>query len=139
MPWPSGSSGVKEPITSPFLSMWIIDGGRVQQSPVGGFFAAWSSRSLKSFGRSSTQTLSSLSTASPVTPPNFQLFGRGLGQSGSNLYLGGVSVCAPTPAPPANKPQANKPPANKQGAASTVNARLRTITSRFIRGSSYPG
>src|ERR1700676_1035334 len=130
MPWPSGSSGVKEPITSPFLSMWIIDGGRVQQSPVGGFFAAWSSRSLKSFGRSRTQTLSSLSTASPVTPPNFQLFGSGLGQSGSYLYLGCVSVCAPTPAPQANKPQANK-----QSPASTVTARLRTITSRLIGGS----
>src|SRR5437667_5241150 len=44
--------------------------------------------SVRSFGRSNTQTLSSLSTASPVTPPIFHLFGSGLGQSGSNLYFG---------------------------------------------------
>src|SRR5207244_450282 len=43
---------------------------------------------VRSFGRLSTQTLSSLSTASPVTPPIFHLFGSGLGQSGSNLYFG---------------------------------------------------
>src|SRR6202049_1779871 len=96
MPWPSGSSGVKEPITLPALSVWIIVGGRVQQSAVGVFFMACSSRSLKSLGRSSTQTLSSLSTASPVTPPIFHLFGSGLGQSGSNLNLGTVCPCALT-------------------------------------------
>src|SRR6202158_4655461 len=128
MPCPWGAS--KEPITLPLLSMWIIEGGRTQQSASGGISSASSSMSVRSFGRFSTQTLSSLSTASPVTPPNFQLFGRGLGQSGSNLYLGGVSV-----APPTAPPQANKPQANKQGAASTVDARLRTITSRFIGGS----
>ncbi len=64
--------------------MWIIDGGRVQQSEIAGEGSAWSSRSRRSFGRFSTQTLSSLSTASPVTPPIFHLFGIGLGQVGSN-------------------------------------------------------
>src|SRR5438309_11263974 len=72
-----------------------MEGGRVQHTAVGGFFAACSSVSLRSLGRSSTHTLSSLSTASPVTPPSFHLFGRGLGQSGSNLYLGAVRACAP--------------------------------------------
>src|SRR5437773_1502915 len=52
--------------------------------------------SLRSLGRSYTQTLSSLSTASPVTPPTFHLFGMVLGQSGSNLYFGAADVCAPT-------------------------------------------
>src|ERR1700674_1724186 len=78
----------------PFLSMWIIDGGRTQQSARGGFSSASSSMSVRSLGRSSTQTLSSLSTANPVTPPIFHLFGRGLGQSGSNLNLGAVCTCA---------------------------------------------
>src|SRR5438309_4307191 len=72
-----------------------MEGGRVQHTAVGGFFAACSSVSLRSAGRSSTQTLSSLSTTSPVTPPSFHLFGRGLGQSGSNLYFGAVCACAP--------------------------------------------
>ena len=44
--------------------------------------------SVRSFGRSNTQTLSSLSTASPVTPPIFHLFGSGLGQVGIELELG---------------------------------------------------
>src|SRR5438105_7321903 len=48
-----------------------------------------------SLGRSSAQTLSSLSTARPVMPPIFHLFGNGLGQSGSNLNFGAVSVGAP--------------------------------------------
>src|SRR5207245_9799117 len=95
MPWPCGCSGVKEPITLPSLSMLIIEGGRVQHSAVGGFFAACSSVSLRSLGRSSTQTFSSLSTARPVTPPSFHLLGKDLGQSGSNLYFGAVCACAP--------------------------------------------
>src|SRR5215467_12412863 len=53
---------------------------------------------VRSLGRLSTQTLSSLSTASPVTPPSFHLFGRGFGQSGSNLSFGAVRVCAPSKA-----------------------------------------
>src|SRR2546426_2363353 len=48
---------------------------------------------VRSFGRLSTQTLSSLSTASPVTPPSFHLFGSGLGQSGSSLYFGAAWPC----------------------------------------------
>src|SRR5439155_24992018 len=86
MPCPCGASN--DPMTLPFLSMWIIDGGRTQQSAIGGVSSASSSISVRSFGRSYTQTLSSLSTASPVTPPIFHLFGSGFGQSGSNLYFG---------------------------------------------------
>src|ERR1700682_6376566 len=89
-------------MTLPFLSMWIIDGGRTQQSAIGGVSSASSSISVRSFGRSRTQTLSSLSTANPVTPPIFHLLGNVLGQSGSNLYLGAVSVCAPRAAARAN-------------------------------------
>ena len=51
---------------------------------------------VRSFGRLSTQTLSSLSTARPVTPPIFHLFGSGLGQSGSYLKRG--ALCALDPA-----------------------------------------
>src|SRR6202158_2505621 len=83
-------------MTFPFLSMWIIEGGRTQQSAIGGVSSASSSISVKSLGRSSTQTLSSLSTANPVTPPIFHLFGRGLGHSGSNLNLGTAGGCAQT-------------------------------------------
>src|SRR5436190_11129358 len=90
MPCPCGASN--EPMTLPFLSMWIIAGGRTQQSASGGVSSASSSISVKSLGRFSTHTLSSLSTANPVTPPSFHLFGRGLGQSGSYLNLG--TVCA---------------------------------------------
>src|SRR5258708_21627976 len=75
--------------------MWIIDGGRTQQSAIGGVSSASSSMSVKSFGRSSTQTLSSLSTPSPPTPPIFHLLGKGLGQSGSNSYF-----VADNPSPP---------------------------------------
>src|SRR6266436_2653819 len=81
-------------MTLPVLSMWIIAGGRTQQSATGGVSSASSSISVISFGRSYTQTLSSLSTARPVTPPIFHLFGSGLGQSGSNLYRGAVCLCA---------------------------------------------
>src|SRR3984893_8985845 len=73
-----------------------MDGGRTQQSASGGLSSASRSISVRSLGRSYTQTLSSLSTASPVTPPSFHLFGRGLGQSGSNLNLGAVDSCAPS-------------------------------------------
>src|ERR1700732_5016938 len=116
MPCPCG--GAKEPIISPFLSMWIIDGGRTQQSAIGGVSSASSSISVISFGRSYTQTLSSLSTARPVTPPIFHLFGSGFGQSGSNLNFGAVSVGAPrnarkTPAPKNTTKKANSAkPAN---------------------------
>src|SRR6202140_2251396 len=94
MPCPWGAS--KEPMTLPFLSMWIIEGGRTQQSAIGGVSSASSSISVRSLGRSNTQTLSSLSTANPVTPPSFHLFGRGLGQSESNLNFGAVCCCAPS-------------------------------------------
>src|SRR6059036_3758412 len=94
MPCPCGASN--DPMTLPFLSMWIIDGGRTQQSAIGGVSSAWSSISVRSFGRSSTQTSSFLSTARPVTPPIFHLLGSGLGQSGSNLYFGAVGACAPS-------------------------------------------
>src|SRR5262249_4482051 len=86
MPWPWGAS--KEPITLPCLSKWIMEGGRTQQSATP--ISASSSMSVRSFGRSRTQTLSSLSTARPVTPPSFHLLGRGFGQSGSNLNFGAV-------------------------------------------------
>src|SRR5229473_2988965 len=72
-----------------------IDGGRTQQSAIGGVSSASSSMSVRSFGRSCTQTLSSLSTAKPVTPPIFHLFGKGFGQSASTLYFGAFCVCAP--------------------------------------------
>src|ERR1700676_3227368 len=72
-----------------------IDGGRTQQSAIGGVSSASSSISVRSFGRSCTQTLSSLSTANPVTPPIFHLFGRGFGQSASTLYFGAFCVHAP--------------------------------------------
>src|ERR1700722_11211607 len=71
-----------------------MDGGRVQQSAIGGVSSASSSMSVKSFGRSCTQTLSSLSTASPVTPPIFHLFGSGFGHSASTLYFGPFCVRA---------------------------------------------
>src|ERR1700746_2171208 len=93
MPCPWGAS--KEPMTLPPLSMWIIAGGRTQQSARGDVNSASSSISVRSLGRSNTHTLSSLSTASPVTPPIFHLLGSGLGQSGSNLNLGAVGSCAP--------------------------------------------
>src|SRR5713226_4383592 len=89
----------------PFLSMWIIEGGRTQQSAIGGFSSASSSISVRSFGRSYTQTLSSLSTANPVTPPIFHLFGRGLGQSGSSLNFGAVGCCAASDKHKTNKPR----------------------------------
>src|SRR6516225_11748798 len=95
-------------MTLPLLSMWIIEGGRTQQSASGGVSSASSSISVRSLGRFNTQTLSSLSTANPVTPPIFHLFGRGLGQSGSNLNFGGDCSCAAS-----NTHQTNKPrPAN---------------------------
>src|ERR1700680_3433727 len=72
-----------------------MDGGRTQQSAIGGVSSASSSISVRSFGRSCTQTLSSLSTAKPVTPPIFHLFGKGFGQSASTLYFGAFCVCAP--------------------------------------------
>src|ERR1700686_2186518 len=97
-------------MTLPFLSMWIMDGGRTQQSAIGGVSSASSSISVRSFGRSNTQTLSSLSTAKPVTPPIFHLFGNGLGQSGSNLNFGAPCDCAPIATNNANKHRpANRP------------------------------
>ena len=75
-------------MTLPFLSIWIIAGGRLQQSAMGGVSPPLLSSGMVSFGRVSTQTLSSLSTAKPVMPPIFHLLGRGFGQVGSHLYLG---------------------------------------------------
>src|ERR1700676_4234895 len=77
--------------------MWIIDGGWTQQSAMGGFNSASSSMDVRSLGRSYTQTLSSLSTAKPVTPPIFHLFGRGLGQVASTLNFGADCVFAAGP------------------------------------------
>src|SRR5580704_14531426 len=99
-----------------------MEGGRVQQSVVGLGSSARSSISRKSCGRSSTHTLSSLSTARPVTPPIFQLFGKGLGHSGSNLYFGADCACAPS--------AAHK--TNKQMPANPMNARQRTLQLLFI-------
>src|ERR1700732_4637256 len=116
MPCPCGGS--KGALTLPSLAMWIIEGGRTQQAAIGGVSSASSSISVISFGRSYTQTLSSLSTARPVTPPIFHLFGSGFGQSGSNLNFGAVSVGAPRnarkiPAPKNTTHNANtKNPAN---------------------------
>src|SRR3984893_6204502 len=120
MPCPCGAS--KEPMTLPFLSMWIIDGGRTQQSAIGGLSSASSSISVRSFGRSYTQTLSSLSTANPVTPPIFHLLGRGLGQSGSNLNFGAVGSCAACDTHKTNTPRP----------ADTANARLHTLLLLFM-------
>src|SRR6202166_1589876 len=80
-----------------------MDGGRTQQSAMGGVSSASSSISVRSFGRSCTQTLSSLSTANPVTPPIFHLFGKGFGQSASTLYFGVFCVCGPRAPNKANK------------------------------------
>src|ERR1700704_1152047 len=127
MPCPCGGSN--EPRTSPLLSIWIIAGGRTQQSAIGGVSSASSSISVRSFGRSSTQTLSSLSTASPVTPPIFHLFGSGLGQSGSNLNFG-ADCCACVPR------ATNKP--NKQRPANTLKAQFRRLISIFCFTGSVP-
>src|SRR5260370_36469554 len=91
------------------LPIWIGGGGGLQQAARGGFGAASSLISVKSWGRSNTQTLSSLSTAKPVTPPIFHLFGRGLGQSGSNLNFGAVGSCAASTAHKTNKPKPANP------------------------------
>src|ERR1700680_4590515 len=74
----------------------MSEGGSLQQSAIGGVSSASSSISVRSFGRSYTQTLSSLSTAKPVMPPIFHLFGSGFGQSGSNLNFGAASSDAPS-------------------------------------------
>src|SRR5216684_127850 len=118
-------------MTLPFLSMWIIEGGRTQQSAIGGLSSASSSISVRSFGRSYTQTLSSLSTANPVTPPIFHLFGRGLGQSGSNLnfgaFFGEPDCCAASDTPKTNKPRP----------ADMATARLHMLLLLFMNPSSY--
>src|ERR1700684_3600167 len=105
----------------------MSEGASLQQSAIGGVSSASSSMSVRSFGRSYTHTLSSLSTASPVTPPIFHLLGRGLGQSGSNLNLGAVSSCAPTEMHKANRPR----PAN------TANAVLHADLSLVMNPSGY--
>src|SRR2546427_1914307 len=130
MPCPCGASN--DPMTLPFLSMWIIDGGRTQQSAIGGVSSAWSSISVRSFGRSNTQTSSFLSTARPVTPPSFHLFGSGLGQSGSNLYFGAAwpCPCARTPARRATQT------INKNGPAQRASAR--TLRSFLMDVPPYP-
>src|SRR5579864_2240937 len=83
--------------------------------------------SRRSCGRSSTHTLSSLSTANPVTPPNFQLFGKGFGQSGSNLYFGVPVTCA----------RGATDKTNKQRPADTTIARIHARLSLLISPSSY--
>jgi hypothetical protein len=93
MPCPCGAS--KEPMTLPALSMWIIDGGRTQQSDTP--TSASSSRFVMSFGRSYTHTVSSLgATARPVTPPIFHLFGSGFGHPGSYMYRGACPCASAT-------------------------------------------
>src|SRR5437867_7405902 len=101
-------------------------GGCTQQSAIGGLSSASSSMLVRSFGRSSTQTLSSLSTASPVTPPSFHLFGSGFGQSGSNLYFGAAWPCPCTGArTPARRATHTT---NKLGPAHRASARrLRSV------------
>src|SRR6202158_6077220 len=115
-------------MTSPSLypgpscpAMWIIDGGWTQQSAIGGFNSASSSMVVRSLGRSYTQTLSSLSTANPVTPPIFHLLGRGFGQSGSNRNFGAVNS-APHATHHTNKPRP----------ADTANTRLHTLLSLLM-------
>ena len=81
MPCPWGAS--KKPMTWPFLSIWIMDGGRTQHSAMGGESSARSSSAVRSLGRLYTHTSSLLSTARPVTPPIFQRLGSGFGQVGS--------------------------------------------------------
>ncbi|PYR67819.1 MAG: hypothetical protein DMF88_11500 [Acidobacteria bacterium] len=79
-PCPCGASN--DPSTVPSFAIWIIDGGREQQSEVP--VSASSSRFVRSFGRSYTQTVSSFgATARPVTPPIFHLLGSCFGQPGS--------------------------------------------------------
>src|SRR5438309_7247038 len=124
MPCPCGGS--KEPITLPSLSKWIIEGGRLQQSAIGGVSSASSSISVRSLGRSSAHTLSSLSTAKPVMPPIFHLLGSGLGQSGSNLNLGAASVGGA----PRN---ARKSPAPKS-TAQTANTEIPAILAQAFVG-----
>src|ERR1700682_4655493 len=63
----------------------------------------------RSLGRFSTQTLSSLSTARPVTPPIFHLLGSGLGQVGSTLNFGTAGDCAPTRVQVANMASPTSP------------------------------
>src|SRR5579862_1737429 len=92
--------------------MWIIDGGWTQQSAIGGFSSASSSMDVRSFGRSYTQTLSSLSTANPVTPPISHLFGRGLGQLTSTSNFG--TVCIWAAGPSARKNAKRRPSAPAQ-------------------------
>src|ERR1700722_5182258 len=82
-----------------------MDGGRTRQSESGGVSSASSSISVRSLGRSYTHTLSSLSTARPVTPPIFHLFGSGLGQSGSNLNFGAFCSCPPSDRHNINSPR----------------------------------
>src|ERR1700751_1288344 len=121
IPCPCGGSN--EPITLPSLSKWIIDGGRLQQSAIGGVSSASSSMSVRSLGRSSAHTLSSLSTASPVMPPIFHLFGSGLGQSGSNLNFGAVSVGgAPRSARKSPAPKSTAQKANSEIPATLAHA-----------------
>src|SRR6202049_4750291 len=97
----------------------MSEGGSLQQSAIGGVGSASSSISVRSLGRSYTQTLSSLSTAKPVTPPIFHLFGRGFGQSGSNLNFGAAGSCAAIDTHQTNKPSP----------ATTANARPHRLLS----------
>src|SRR5215831_3868085 len=67
--------------------------------------------SLRSRGRLSTQTWSSLSTNRPVMPPSIQWFGNGLGHSGSYLYFGGRSAAASPETPVPSTARQHKPAA----------------------------
>src|SRR6202790_1266325 len=100
----------------------MSEGGSLQQSAIGGVSSASSSISVRSFGRSYTQTLSSLSTANPVTPPIFHLFGRGFGQSESNLNFGAAGSCGTIDTHQTNAPSP----------ATAANARPHTLLSLFM-------
>src|SRR5450755_129123 len=86
-----------------------MDGGWTQQSDSGGSSSAWISMLVRSAGRLNTQTLSSLSTAKPVTPPIFHLLGSGLGHVASTLNLGTSGASAPTRAHAASTVQPTSP------------------------------
>ena len=78
--------------TLPSGSNWMTGGAGTQQSAHRGFCAAPASRGVSEPGRLTIQMLSFSSTAMPETWPRIQSLGRGLGQYGSTLYFGTVSV-----------------------------------------------
>src|ERR1700730_9072730 len=108
----------------------MSEGGSLQQSAIGGVNSASSSISVRSFGRSYTQTLSSLSTAKPVMPPIFHLFGSVFGQSGSNLNFGAASSDAPS--------TEEKWPARKRLAPTNTAQIARTVTAILLAELAQP-